>query len=131
MLDLDHFKEINDTMGHTKGDDVLRDVAKTLRHQFRKDDIIARLGGDEFVILLKNLDSDAVIERLAASLNRALCRTYTQDNISLSISASIGIARAPIDGTTFAELYPKADAALYEVKRSGKGSFHIYQPPSQ
>ena len=74
-------------MGHTKGDDVLRDVAKTLRHQFRKDDIIARLGGDEFVILLKNLDSDAVIERLAASLNRALCRTYTQDNISLSISA--------------------------------------------
>ena len=108
-----------------------RDVAKTLRHQFRKDDIIARLGGDEFVILLKNLDSDAVIERLAASLNRALCRTYTQDNISLSISASIGIARAPIDGTTSAELYPKADAALYEVKRSGKGSFHIYQPPSQ
>ena len=130
MLDLDHFKEINDTMGHTKGDDVLRDVAKTLRHQFRKDDIIARLGGDEFVILLKNLDSDAVIERLAASLNRALCKTYTQDGISLSISASIGIARAPIDGTTFAELYPKADSALYEVKRGGKGSFHIYHPPS-
>lgn len=130
MLDLDHFKEINDTMGHTKGDDVLRDVAKTLRHQFRKDDIIARLGGDEFVILLKNLDSDAVIERLATSLNRALCKTYTQDDISLSISASIGIARAPIDGTTFAELYPKADAALYEVKRGGKGSFHIYHPPS-
>lgn len=128
ILDLDHFKEINDTMGHTKGDEVLRDVAETLKHQFRRDDIIARLGGDEFVILLKNLDSDAVIEKLATGLGEALHKTYTQGDHSLSISASIGIARAPMDGTTFAELYPKADEALYAVKRSGKNGFHIYHP---
>lgn len=127
ILDLDHFKEINDTMGHTKGDEVLRDVADTLRHQFRRDDIIARLGGDEFVILLKNLDSDAVIEKLTGALGQALRKTYTQGETSLSISASIGVARAPMDGTTFAELYPKADAALYEVKRRGKDSFQIYR----
>lgn len=128
ILDLDHFKEINDTMGHTKGDEVLRDVADALRHQFRRDDLIARLGGDEFVILLKHLDSDAVIEKLTGALGQALRKTYTQGETSLSISASIGVARAPIDGTTFAELYPKADAALYAVKRRGKDSFQIYHP---
>ena len=128
ILDLDHFKEINDTMGHTKGDEVLRDVADTLKHQFRRDDIIARLGGDEFVILLKNLDSDAVIEKLATALGQALRKTYTQGDQTLSISASIGIARAPVDGTTFAELYPKADQALYAVKRRGKDDFQIYHP---
>lgn len=130
ILELDHFKEINDTMGHTKGDEVLRDVAGALRHQFRRDDLIARLGGDEFVILLKHLDSDAVIEKLTGALGQALRRTYTQGETSLSISASIGVARAPIDGTTFAELYPKADAALYAVKRRGKDSFQIYHPES-
>lgn len=126
MLDLDSFKAINDTMGHAKGDEVLHEVAQILQHQFRKDDLIGRLGGDEFVILLKNLDSDAVIEKLATNLNRVLRRTYTQDQITLSISASIGIARAPIDGTTFAELYRKADMALYAVKRQNKNNFHIY-----
>lgn len=126
MLDLDSFKAINDTMGHAKGDEVLHEVSEILQHQFRKDDLIGRLGGDEFVILLKNLDSDAVIEKLATNLNRVLCKTYTQDNTTLSISASIGIARAPIDGTTFAELYRKADMALYAVKRQSKNNFHIY-----
>lgn len=126
MLDLDSFKAINDTMGHAKGDEVLREVADILKHQFRKDDLIGRLGGDEFVILLKDLDSDAVIEKLATNLNSVLRKTYTQDDISLSISASIGIARAPVDGTTFAELYRKADMALYAVKRQNKNSFHIY-----
>lgn len=130
ILELDHFKEINDTMGHTKGDEVLRDVAGALRHQFRRDDLIARLGGDEFVILLKHLDSDAVIEKLTGALGQALRRTYTQGETSLSISASIGVARAPVDGSTFAELYPKADAALYAVKRRGKDSFQIYHPES-
>ena len=120
ILELDHFKEINDTMGHTKGDEVLRDVAGALRHQFRRDDLIARLGGDEFVILLKHLDSDAVIEKLTGALGQALRRTYTQGETSLSISASIGVARAPVDGTTFAELYPKADAALYAVKAAAR-----------
>lgn len=103
-------------------------MADTLKHQFRRDDIIARLGGDEFVILLKNLDSDAVIEKLATALGQALRKTYTQGDQALSISASIGIARAPVDGTTFAELYPKADQALYAVKRRGKDDFQIYHP---
>lgn len=69
-----------------------------------------------------------MIEKLTGALGQALRKTYTQGETSLSISASIGVARAPIDGTTFAELYPKADAALYAVKRRGKDSFQIYHP---
>lgn len=126
IVDLDHFKEINDTFGHGKGDEVLRDVAGILSKHFRKDDLIGRLGGDEFVILLHNLEDDSVIQQLASSLCQSMQRTYTVNDVSLSISASIGIAQSPNDGTTFAELYPKADMALYHVKRNGKNNFYIY-----
>ena len=126
ILDLDHFNEVKDTMGHGTGDQVLKDVAEILRHQFRKEDMIGRLGGDEFVVLLKNVDTEESVCQLASQLNQALEKTYAQGGYSVTISASIGIALAYEDGITFEELYEKADLALYEVKRGQRNGYKIY-----
>lgn len=126
ILDLDHFKEVNDTMGHGTGDQVLKDVAEILRYQFRKEDMIGRLGGDEFIVLLKNVDTEESVCQLASQLNKALEKTYSQGGYSVTVSASIGIALAYEDGITFEELYEKADIALYEVKRGQRNGYKIY-----
>lgn len=127
IIDLDHFKDVNDKMGHMKGDEVLQDVAHILSHKFRKNDIIGRLGGDEFVVLIKDLsDIDEVI-KLASEINEQLQITYENEGCSITVSASIGISLAPKHGTTFDELYEKADLSLYDVKRSTKNSFRIYK----
>lgn len=127
IIDLDHFKDINDKMGHMKGDEVLQEVAGILSHKFRKDDIIGRLGGDEFVVLIKNLYERTELLKLASELNEQLTITYENQGYSITISASIGISLAPKHGITFDELYEKADIALYDVKRSTKNSFRIYE----
>lgn len=127
ILDLDHFKEVNDTMGHGMGDQVLKDVAEILRNQFRKEDMIGRLGGDEFVVLLKNVDTEESVCQLASQLNKALEKTYEQGGYKVTISASIGIALAYQDGITFEELYEKADLALYEVKHGQRNGYKIYE----
>lgn len=123
LIDLDNFKKINDTFGHACGDQVLIDVAKVLNQRFRSSDILGRLGGDEFVVMLSNVRSDKLAYHLLRELRNSLTRVYTQGDVSVTVSASIGIAIAPSDGTTFGELYRKADTALYRVKKEGKNGY--------
>lgn len=123
LLDLDHFKQINDTFGHAAGDQVLIDVAEKLKKHFRSSDIVGRLGGDEFVIMLCDVKSDHYIDTIAGTLSPELVQTYTQGDTSITVSASIGISLSPDDGVTFEDLYKKADSALYKVKKSGRNGY--------
>lgn len=126
IMDLDYFKDINDTLGHQTGDLALQDVAETMTHHFRQEDIICRLGGDEFVVFVKNISRETM-ERNATSLLKKLARTYEGNGESINVTASIGIAMSPGDGENFVKLYHKADRALYRVKESGKNAFRFYQ----
>lgn len=123
LLDLDHFKQINDTFGHAAGDQVLIDVAEKLKKHFRSSDIVGRLGGDEFVIMLCDVKSDHYIDTIAGTLSPELVQTYTQGDTSITVSASIGISLSPDDGVTLEDLYKKADSALYKVKKSGRNGY--------
>lgn len=125
LLDLDHFKELNDTLGHQNGDQALIDVSRILRHHFRSEDIICRLGGDEFVVFIENISKDVVL-KVVDVLLRKLRLTYTQQNKSVEISASIGIVLIPTHGVEFGELYYKADKALYRAKSKGKNCSCLY-----
>lgn len=126
IIDIDHFKEVNDTLGHSMGDLVLQDVAKILRTHIREYDFVARLGGDEFVILLKKLKMKENIEKIASFLNAQLERGYEKDGQQVKISGSIGIAFYPMDGSSFKDLYKKADIALYHTKENGRNGHTIY-----
>lgn len=127
LFDLDNFKMINDSFGHACGDQVLVDTANTLKSRLRSSDIIGRMGGDEFAVLFRNLRSDKHVDTLIDTLSHVLTRTYTQGDTSVMISASIGVALAPSDGSTFEELYQKADVALYQVKNEGKNGYRRYE----
>lgn len=126
IIDLDHFKELNDTLGHAVGDKALVDVAEILKKNFRKYDIVCRLGGDEFVILLQEIPLE-VLDKIVGNLNRKLELSYEKAGKKSGITASIGIAIAPVHGETFDELYEKADQALYAVKKSTRNSYQIYE----
>ena len=124
MLDLDYFKQINDTFGHQTGDRVLCDVAEKLRLSLRSNDLIGRLGGDEFIVFVRGADNEDGFRRCAEKLNSVLMKKYEENGKEVSISASIGIAVAE-QGTDFNELYKRADIALYEVKRCGRNGYRL------
>ncbi len=126
ILDFDNFKPLNDTFGHQKGDEVLKETVEGLRKIFRSDDIIGRLGGDEFFIYLKSIESIETIKRKADTVCKSLKKTYTEKDKSVTITYSIGISIAPIHGNDFKTLYKTADKALYQVKNSGKDNFSVY-----
>lgn len=127
IIDLDYFKEVNDTMGHGMGDFVLQKTATTLRNFFRKEDVVGRLGGDEFVVFAQNIrDVDAFKIRLK-KLNHLLCKIYHKNGKSVTVSASIGIKITDAEHTTFNVLYEKADQALYNVKQRGRNDFRLYR----
>jgi len=125
MLDIDNFKNINDTLGHIQGDAALSKVAEGLLNLFRATDIVGRIGGDEFFILIKNYVS---MEALTEKLN-SLCDMFKiiclSDDSSYRISGSIGVSLYPQDGKTYNELYQKADMALYHAKAHGKNCYYI------
>ena len=126
MVDLDHFKEINDTFGHRAGDDVLMGVASLLRQRLRSTDIVARVGGDEFAVLLTHTDSHHV-QLVADELVKALAReTAFLSDHSVRITASVGVAM--IDSHTDAEVLACADLAMYEAKQTGRDRFEIHRP---
>mgnify|MGYP001729225042 FL=1 len=131
ILDLDHFKEINDFLGHGTGDQVLQNTAKILDQCFRKEDIVGRLGGDEFVLLIRRIDRIEAVHRMAKKLNESLCNTYEKDGQRIQISASIRIALGQAETESFEKLYEKADEALYEVKREQKNGYKIYEGQSR
>lgn len=125
ILDIDNFKQVNDQCGHTVGDEAIVRFATLLFSRFRDSDIVGRIGGDEFAVFLAVPDRGWV-ERKAADLVSALHTVSTSGWYTYKLSASIGIALSPDDGTTFEALYKKADAALYEVKQRGRNGFQIY-----
>ncbi|MDO9199249.1 diguanylate cyclase domain-containing protein, partial [Rhodoferax sp.] len=126
-LDLDRFKNINDSMGRTFGDRVLVEVAERIKRCLREVDTLCRLGGDEFVIFLQEIDAHCA-EVLARRVLEVIGRPFQIDDMSFSVGCSIGIALYPEDGKSLDELIRCADAAMYLVKERGRGSFRFYQP---
>lgn len=124
VVDIDNFKTVNDRFGHLRGDELIVETAAVIRGLFRAEDVVARIGGDEFVIFLRNIASVDLIVKKAENLGRAF-RESAGCGLC-DISGSIGIAFYPQDGTSYEELFRKADAAMYTAKNSGKGSFRIY-----
>lgn len=126
MIDIDNFKEINDKLGHLYGDIVLAQLADSLKPLFRSDDVVGRIGGDEFFVFLKNYSLLSLLEKKAAEICERFQKTFTENDQSVSITASVGIALFQEHGTNFDELYHKADMALYTQKEKGKNGYTIY-----
>lgn len=123
IIDLDHFKEVNDLLGHQFGDKVLSEFASGLRKVFRTNDCIGRFGGDEFVAIIDNLPQLDVIRRKAEQI-RMLAFNLTVEGKTKFVTASIGIAIAPFEGNDYETLFRVADEAVYWVKNNGKNNFY-------
>lgn len=126
LFDIDNFKHVNDHYGHLVGDDILRNNAKLMNALFPNQNILGRVGGDEFLVIYPYHTMDDIYH-IADKMLQVFHQTRTTLDTSLSITGSIGIACYPEHGTTYQELFKKADIALYESKREGKDLFHIYQ----
>ncbi|MFN8573966.1 MAG: EAL domain-containing protein [Gemmatimonadaceae bacterium] len=120
LLDLDHFKFVNDSLGHAKGDALLVSVAERLTRALRSADTVARLGGDEFAVLLEDLQRGDEADATAVRIQQALSRPFVLDDREVSVRASIGIAWAS-EGQTVDDLLTEADVAMYGAKNSGRG----------
>ena len=127
FLDLDHFKEINDTLGHAVGDEVLAQVAERLRAATRGRDILGRLGGDEFMVIAEGLSRPEQAELVARKALSSLDRPVDVDGQDYAISASVGISVFPDDGRDVDELIRNADSAMYLAKASGRATYRRYQ----
>lgn len=126
FVDLDGFKDVNDQHGHLLGDEVLKLTAQRLKQQARRDDTVARLGGDEFVVVMEDLSQSQGARVLAEKINLALQAPMLLGDVSLSLSASIGIALFPLDAADRESLLTSADAAMYEAKTRGKNGYCFY-----
>ncbi len=124
-IDIDNFKDVNDTLGHLAGDKVLIDIANKLKKLFRQSDIIGRFGGDEFVVFIKNISSKQFAQKKANDVLNTV-RSTIDNNKKCKISSSIGVAIYPKDGLNFQQLYKNADEALYQTKKLGKDSFKLF-----
>ena len=127
-LDLDHFKTVNDTLGHGVGDGLLQEVAQRLRARTRRGDTVARLGGDEFAVLLHGAASEAEVELLTARLLDGLTTPCEVQGARIAVRVSIGIALAPRDGADIDTLLSNADLALYAAKTAGRGEYRFFAP---
>jgi diguanylate cyclase (GGDEF)-like protein len=125
-LDLDHFKAVNDTLGHAVGDEVLVNVGKRLRAAVRDTDVVARLGGDEFSVLAHSLGGPADAATLADRIVKLMAEPMEVDGHHIAVGTSIGIAMAPADGRDTETLLKNADMALYRAKSEGRGNYHFF-----
>ncbi|AIL12391.1 hypothetical protein IM40_00825 [Candidatus Paracaedimonas acanthamoebae] len=124
-IDLDGFKSINDTFGHSYGDHLLTEISKRLQKCLRKSDLIARLGGDEFSILLKKVKNHATLEELIHRIQKSICIPIQYGGKTIEIGASIGIVYGLPHGLTPASLLVAADKAMYEAKRAGRNNYRF------
>ena len=131
LLDLDRFKEINDTLGHHYGDQLLKETAQRLKRCVRETDTVARLGGDEFTIIIGELDDNRHAERIARDILRQLEASFRLNDGSAYISASIGIAFFPADATEIDQLLANADQAMYAAKAQGRNRYCYFAPAMQ
>ena len=128
LIDLDHFKQVNDTLGHDAGDALLVETARRLRAIARRADVVARLGGDEFAILLADTAIPSAVDIACRRIQAAFDTPVFHEGHQMHTSPSIGIALYPLDGSTQDELYKSADLALYEAKRSGRHTWRFAVP---
>ncbi|MCR4762452.1 MAG: GGDEF domain-containing protein [Lachnospiraceae bacterium] len=127
ILDIDDFKSVNDTMGHSFGDDVLHEFGFRLGSMFRASDVAGRIGGDEFMVFVKNLPNEDTIEHEARKIREFIQSFYAGEGVKKEITASSGAAVYPMDGKDFESLYKSADKALYESKRNGKRQLAFFR----
>jgi len=131
FIDLDHFKEVNDTLGHEKGDQLLVEAANRIGHCIRETDTVARLGGDEFIIILSELEERSTIERVLTGLLTRLSEPYPLDNDVAFVSASIGVTLYPEDATNIEGLLKNADQAMYAAKKEGRNGYQYFTQSMQ
>jgi two-component system, cell cycle response regulator len=128
-LDLDGFKQVNDTLGHDAGDKLLNMVAARLAAAVRQEDTVARLGGDEFVIALWELIHADGLAKLVSKVIQAVSQPYVIDGHTVNITTSVGVSIYPTHGEDADTLMKSADLALYEAKRAGKNDYRIASRP--
>ncbi len=131
FFDLDHFKYINDTLGHDTGDNLLKEATKRLQTCIREADTLARPGGDEFTLIMSDLHNSNGIERVAQSILEVMSQPFLLQNEQCYISISIGIAMYPDDADTPNDLLNKADQAMYAAKKQGRNQFCYFTPAMQ
>lgn len=127
IIDLDHFKHINDTLGHAAGDFLLKAFGQRLKSSVRTTDMVARLGGDEFAIILEGVQAEADVVRVGRSISQCLEAPVLFDGAMITTSASVGGALFPTDASCAHELFKSADSALYSLKDSGRGGTKMFQ----
>lgn len=130
FLDLDHFKNINDTLGHSYGDELLNELAKRLQAMLREEDMVSRMGGDEFIIILPNIDINGA-EQVAQKLLNGIIQPFFIERHELTVSASIGIALYPVDGIDSETLSKNADTAMYRAKQEGRNHYCFFTEDMQ
>lgn len=127
VLDLDHFKNVNDSLGHAAGDRILREAANRLRSVLRKEDTLARFGGDEFAVLLEEVEVEAVM-MTAERIRTVIAQPFLVDLRTFFLGVSLGISLFPSDGDNVATLISNADAAMYQAKGQGRNAYAFYTP---
>jgi diguanylate cyclase (GGDEF)-like protein/PAS domain S-box-containing protein len=131
FIDLDHFKEVNDRLGHAMGDALLAEAARRIGACVRSTDTLARLGGDEFTVILSGLDRVGSVDRIAQSIIGTLAQPFKLGEESAEISASVGIALYPPDARELGDLLARADQAMYASKKAGRNRFSYFTPDLQ
>jgi len=126
FLDLDGFKRINDTLGHSAGDELLKITAERLKHVMRESDTVARLGGDEFTVIIDNISQEQDIISVCEKILHALEKPYKIDSNEFFITSSIGVSLYPFDGENIEDLVKNADVAMYRAKGAGKNNYQFY-----
>ncbi len=128
FMDLDFFKDVNDSLGHEKGDVLLQEVARRLQQCVRATDTVARIGGDEFTVIISDISDPAIVERICRCMLDTIEEPFQLDNNSVSVSASIGITVYPEDGDDAGELLKNADMAMYAAKACGRNQYCRFLP---
>jgi diguanylate cyclase (GGDEF)-like protein/PAS domain S-box-containing protein len=128
FLDLDHFKEVNDTLGHTVGDELLMAVARRLLACVREGDTVARHGGDEFILVLSDQASEASVVQVLERVREVIARPYPLAGQEIRLSCSIGASLFPRDGEDAGELIRRADQAMYRAKTGGRNQYRFWEP---